>query len=252
MSKITMMIIILLMIIWLFYIVQNSDSDSKYNNIEQISNVSSPGDIIIDSKTSAKSVVISDQLIIPNNNIKHVKQMPPKKCIVYQKNNIVSKDEINKGHVEICPKDPISIKQFNKEFFDFRNKIENNSSMVLDPVDKMTDLFLDGTIWNPPKGDPTTIGEIYDQLTKRPDFQSDCTRIPTFDSVMYDGYMNMPNSTTGLYSSGNEWVYSGENENNGGELEKRLYAHDVNFNDQYPLSVFPPIKETDWAGGVAK
>ena len=227
-------------IIWLFYIVQSSE-----NNIENISNVSSSGDININNK----SVVISDQLIIPNPNTTYIKKMGPKKCIAKQKGDTVTKAEINKGHVEICPKDAISIKQFNKEFFDFWSDINNNSSMTLDPVDKMTDLFLDGAIWRPPKaGEPITIGEIYDNLTTRPDF-SDCTRLPRFDSVMYDGYMNLPNISTGLYSSGDEWVYKKENENNGGPLEKRLYAHDTDFSGQYPLSAFPAMKPTSWDGG---
>lgn len=264
MSKITLIFIIFLMVIWLFYIVQQSDqrlttqSDQSVpnNNIENITNVSpnpiiSSGDIIINKKqTNKQHVVLSDQLTIPNNNTKHIRYMPSKKCIVKQKNNIISKSEINDGHEEICPKGPISIKQFNKEFFNFRDKTENNSSMVLDPVDKMTDLFLDGTIWNPPKDETRTIGAIYDELTKRPDFQSECTRLPTFDSVMFDGYMNFSNTTTGLYSNGNEWVYKDENENNGGKLENKLYAHDTGFNNQYPLSAFPPIEPTNWAGGV--
>lgn len=239
MSKTALLIIIFLMIIWLFYIIQEP------KNIENISNISSPGDIIIKNN----HVVLSDQLIVPNPEKKYIKKMGPAKCISRQIYKGMTKAEINKGHVEICPIEPISIGQFNKEFFDFRDKIENNSSMTLDPVDKMTDLFLDGTIWKPPKeGEPTTIGEIYDNLTTRPDF-STCTRVPQFDSVMYDGYLNLPNISTGLYSTGDAWTYKGENENNGGELEKRLYAHDDDFNNQYPLSAFPPMTPTSWDGG---
>ena len=239
MSKITIAIVIMVMIIWLFYATQKSNVENL-----KVSNINSPGDINIG--VSQSHVVLTDQLTIPENKKKHIKIMPNKKCIVKQNNNIITKSEINDGHLEICPKDSISIKQFNTEFFNFRDKIENNSSMVLDPVDKITDLFLDGTIWNTPVGETKPIGEIYDQLTKRPDFGSDCTRIPSFDSVMYDGYT--PTQLTGLYSSGEEWIYKNENENNGGQLEKRLYSHDTNFSGQYPLSAFPPMKSADWAG----
>jgi hypothetical protein len=235
MSKITLVIIIFLMLVWLFYITQNK-------NVENMSQII-PKEININKK----SIVLSDNLTVPSRNKIYIKHMPSKKCIVKQKSGNISKKEINDGHVEICPKDPISIKQFNKEFFDFRNKIANNSSMILDPVDKITDLFLDGTLWTPPEGEEAKpIAEIYDELTKRPDFSSDCTRLPTFDSVMYDGYM--PKQVTGLYSSGNEWVYKNEGEINGGKLEDKLYAHDTNFDATYPLSAFPPIKPTDWAG----
>jgi hypothetical protein len=181
-------------------------------------------------------------------NKKNIIKMPRKKCIVKQKTNIITKNEIVDGHMEICPKDAQSIKQFNKDFFNFRDKTHNNTSIMYDTVDKITDLTLNSGWWTPPVGEEVAkISDIYDKLTQRPDFQSACTRIPTFDSVMYDGYE--PKHVTGLYSNGNEWVYDKELSINGGQLEKKLYPNDPDFaGDQYPLSAFPPIEPTSWSG----
>jgi hypothetical protein len=65
---------------------------------------------------------------------------------------------------------------------------------------------------------------------------------------MYDGYNPQNVTVTGLYNNGEEWVYKNEYDMNGGKLEKNLYPHDEQFSGQYPLSAFPYIKPTDWAG----
>lgn len=227
MSKIALIVIISLLLIWLLF-------TTKDNKVEKM---------MVENKfrtTNIDSTDIIDKTL-------YVKRMPPKKCIVKQKSNYITKSEVVDGHEDECPKLPITIKQFNKDFFDFRGKIENNSSMVHDPVDKINELFLDGTIWTPKPGeDIKPIADIYDELTKNVNINDDCVRIPKFDSVMYDGYM--PKQVNGLYSSGNEWVYKNEKDMNGGKLDDKLYPHDNDFNGAYPLSAFPPIKPSDWAG----
>ncbi len=228
MSKITLFIIIIFMVLWLYYIVRQQE---QYENTKNITN--------INTLNKAHEII--------NNPKKNIIKMPKKKCIVKQKNNLMSKSDIVDGHMEICPIEAQSIKQFNKDFFDFRGKTHNNSSIVFDAVDKVTELILNGGYWTPPAEEVAKISDIYDKLTQRPDFQSECTRIPNFDSVMYDGYQ--PKILTGLYSSGNEWVYNKEAEINGGQLEKRLYSNDPAFKgDQYPLSAFPPMEPESWSG----
>jgi hypothetical protein len=224
MSKITLIIIITLLLGWLLYV-----SNNKVEKMEDIDKK-----INIDMKINDK---IPDKIII----------MPPKKCIVKQKSNFIPKPQIVDGHNEECPKDAITIKQFNKDFFNFRDKTTNNSSLIYDPVDKINDMFIDGTIWTPKVGeDVKPIADIFDDLTKNVNINSDCTRIPTFESVMYDGYE--PEQLTGLYSSGNEWIYKNESDMNGGQLDTKLYPHDNDFSGTYPLSAFPPMKPTDWTG----
>ncbi len=232
MSKITLFIIIIFMVMWLYFIVKQTE---QYENTIQITHTNNLNE----------SNEIKDNLKTKKHNII---KMPKKKCIVKQKNNLMSKSDIVDGHVEICPIEAQSIKQFNKDFFDFRGKTHNNSSIVFDTVDKVTELILNGGFWTPPAGEEVAkIGDIYDKLTQRPDFQSECTRLPTFDSVMYDGYQ--PEILTGLYSSGNEWTYNKEAEINGGQLEKKLYSNDPAFKgDQYPLSAFPPMEPESWSG----
>ena len=198
MAKVIIIIIIVLLIIWLFYCTQNTNVSEPYcNNIKE------------------KSIIFSDTDIIPESNKKYIIKKPKHKCIVKQKTNNVLENDIVEGHVEICPRPPQTIKQFNTDFFNFRDKIELNTSIQQDTVDKITDLFLDGTIWKVPDGQTKPIGELYDELTKRPDFSKDCTRIPTFDSVMYDGYNPQNVTVTGLYNNGEEWVYKNEYDMNG-------------------------------------
>ncbi len=229
MSKITLFIIIIFMVLWLYYVVRQKEQYENTKNITNINTLNKSHEII-------------------NNPKKNIIKMPKKKCVVKQKTNFMTRNEIVDGHMEICPIEAQSIKQFNKDFFDFRGKTHNNSSIVFDAVDKVTELILNGGIWTPPVGEEVAkISDIYDKLTQRPDFQSECTRIPNFDSVMYDGYQ--PKILTGLYSSGNEWVYNKEAEINGGQLEKRLYSNDPAFKgDQYPLSAFPPMEPESWSG----
>ncbi len=187
------------MLIWLLHIMNQSE---EYENIPEPKQISPK---------------------IINNKIKknYIIKMPRKKCVVKQKSSNMTRDEIVEGHMEICPREAESIKKFHTDFFKFRDKTHNNSSIILDAVDKVNDLTLNGGWWEPPVGEEAPkISDIYDKLTQRPDFQSACTRTEMVTPYIF-----------------------------GGKLEKRLYAMDPSFiEDQYPLSAFPPIKPTDWSG----
>jgi len=238
MSKITLIIIIIFLIGWLVYVMQQADHNGEqYKN----TNTNASDKYIISVPPQKDNIPLKI-------NKKNIIKMPRKKCIVKQKTNVITRNEIIDGHKEICPINAQSIKDFNKDFFNFRDKTHNNSSIIYDAVDKVTDLTLNGGWWTPPVGEEVAkISDIYDKLTQRPDFQTACTRIPSFDSVMYDGYE--PKSVTGLYSNGNEFVYDKELSINGGKLEDKLYPNDPDLaRDQYPLSAFPYIEPTHWSG----
>lgn len=237
MSRITLIIIISLLVLWIFY---NSQLTENYSDMNIIKNKNDNDD------KNNTYIELDDNLIIPQGDKKHVIKMPPSKCISQQKKYYITKPEINDGHVESCPKDAESIQKFNTDFFNFRDKTEFNTSMEWSGVDKINDMLLDGSYWNAKKGEIRTVGEIFDDLTKG-QVSSDCTRLPRFDSVMYDGYM--PKQVTGLYSSGDEWTYKNEYIENGGEITDNLYAHETINDTHFPLSAFPYIKPTEWDGG---
>ncbi len=150
--------------------------------------------------------------------------------------------EAQRGHVESCPKGAKSVKEFHKDFFNFRDKTTNNTSMVLDSVDKINDMQLNGSMWNMTDG--AKISDIYDNLTKYPKPQERYTRIPTFTDTIQDNYTT--DQFIGLYGQGNEWTYPRENENNGGEVDTNLFASDTAFSGFMPLSVFPPTKQIEY------
>lgn len=163
-------------------------------------------------------------------------------CLANFPNENITKDMIDEGHVESCPKSIQTADQFNRDFFKFRNKIENNSSQHYDTVDKINDMYLSGNIWN--MGSGKTVAEIYDNLTcdirRSKEYTRQCVRLPSLDGAMHDNYDSK--MVTGLYQQGREWVYKNENENNGGQIDKNLYANDESFSGFMPLSVFPPLK----------
>ena len=133
-----------------------------------------------------------------------------------------------------CPRPVKSIKQFNKDFFKFRDYIENNSSMHPDPVDKINEMYLNGDLGqakNYPAG--TTIKDIFDKLTCGPNlYDRSCVRIPKFDNTMNDGF-NF-SFLTGMHNTRDTWEYPGDNEMNTGQLEHNLSATDPESLKQMP------------------
>jgi len=136
-----------------------------------------------------------------------------------------------KGSPAYCPKPVKSIKQFNKDFFKFRDYIENNSSMHVDPVDKINAMRLDGTLDKVNNG--MKIKDIYDNLTGGINlYDKPGVRIPKFDNTMNDGF-NF-NFQTGLHNTRDEWEYPNDKEMNTGRLEYNLFASDPEDLRQMP------------------
>lgn len=72
-----------------------------------------------------------------------------------------------------------TIKQFNNDFFNFRNYTFKNSSMTIDPVDKINQLYLSGDLSITEKCKVEKIKDIYDKATHEfPDYQRTCVRTP--------------------------------------------------------------------------
>lgn len=135
-----------------------------------------------------------------------------------------------------CPRPVKSIKQFNKEFFNFRDKFTNeNSSIRLDSVDKMADLRINGDLGQA-RGSTQNIRiqDLYNHLTDSgPNLTpNNCVRLTKFDNTMHDGYD--ASFVTGLSGTMDEFEYKNERPINGGALECGIYPHDQGFNNFMP------------------
>ncbi|QKF93838.1 hypothetical protein QKU48_gp0380 [Fadolivirus algeromassiliense] len=132
-----------------------------------------------------------------------------------------------------CPKPTQTIKEFNKDFFKFRDYTYNNSSMTLDPVDKITNLYLDGDLGQAGRHSTMKIRDIFDQVTCGQNlYTKPCVRLPHFDNTMHDGYNY--NQMTGMYNTRDTWNYNNEKEMNGGQVDKNLYGNDPEDLRQFP------------------
>jgi hypothetical protein len=163
---------------------------------------------------------------------------PTNRCPVrdteVQTRRYINKYPLGNGGTGYCPRPVKTIKQFNKDFFKFRDYIENNSSMHVDTVDKIADMYLDGDLGharNYPQN--TTIKDVFDNLTCGPHlYDRSCVRMPRFDNTMNDGF-NF-SFLTGMYNTRDKWNYPHDNEMNTGKLEKTLSASDPEDIRQMP------------------
>lgn len=124
-----------------------------------------------------------------------------------------------------CPRPTQSIKDFNQDFFKFRDYTENNSSMRFDPVDKITNLYLSDDL-GPAQGRKNMkIKDMFDYLTSGTNlYHRDCVRLPYFDNTMHNGYNS--SFATGMHNTRDNWLYENENPLNGGMVDNNLYPHD--------------------------
>lgn len=130
------------------------------------------------------------------------------------------------GSADVCPKPTKSIKQFNKDFFNFRDTYTNeNSSIRLDPVDKVVNMYLAGDLGEA-KGNNKAIKDVFDDLTRSGPslYNNECVRLPKFDNTMNDGY-NFKH-LTGMHNVRDDWEYKGDREMNSGILDKTLRSND--------------------------
>jgi hypothetical protein len=137
---------------------------------------------------------------------------------------------------EICELPIKPTKQFNKEFFDFRDKYTyENSSMRQDSVDKVLDLYLEGDMGQARRYPNMKIKDLYDLTTCGQNlYDRDCVRIPYFDNVNFNGY-NLSFGPTGLHNTRDTWAYKDEKIMNGGAISKDLYPHDLEANRHMPV-----------------
>lgn len=132
-----------------------------------------------------------------------------------------------------CGRPTQSVKDFNKDFFKFRDYTYNNSSMTADPVDKILNLYLDGDLGQAGRHSPKKIRDIFDEVTAGINpYTKPCVRVPYFDNTMHDGYDS--SFTTGMYNTRDDWIYQNEKEMNGGQVDKNLYGADPMDLKQFP------------------
>jgi|AntRauTorckE6833_2_1112554.scaffolds.fasta_scaffold11056_2 hypothetical protein len=123
---------------------------------------------------------------------------------------------------ETCGKVPKTIKQFNKDFFNFRDRAWHSSSMRYDPVDKINDMKLSGNISQSRRYPNMKIKDLYDELTKGPNlYKKQCVRTPLFDNMNPDEYHLKPGSP-GTIMNADNWKYDNEKIMNGGEISQGL------------------------------
>jgi hypothetical protein len=83
-----------------------------------------------------------------------------------------------------------TVKEFNDDFFRFRDYLWKDSSMTQDPVDKINQLYLSGDLSTANNCKTTKIKDIYDNATKGVDlYHRTCTRQPYFDKDNPEGYL---------------------------------------------------------------
>lgn len=117
-----------------------------------------------------------------------------------------------------------SRKQFNDDFFRFRDLVYNNSSERFDPVDKMADLKLDGNLGQTHRKENMKIKDLYDSITSETDlYKKSCYRLPTFDSINFDGYY-MSDGAHPIQITADLWKYPNEKVMNGGDIRPGLHG----------------------------
>jgi hypothetical protein len=198
-NNITLIIIIILLIIWLVPS-KKEYYDHTINTIPQ---------------TRCKMPVVKEKQVQYDPETKH--------CI--DKFLLGSKKEI-------CPLKPITNKQFNNNFFKFRDYTYENSSMTLDPVDKIDDLLLYGSLEQAKEFPGSKIWDVYDRLTSGPSlYEKDCNRLPKFDNTMNDGF-NFK-SVEGMYNTMDNWKYKDESIINGGNFNGMIKGKDSAYIPQF-------------------
>lgn len=118
-----------------------------------------------------------------------------------------------------CPLPSQTIDQFNKNFFDFRDKYTyQNSSMHEDPVDFIQNLYLSGNLDEARMYPNMKIKDIFDSATQGINlYERSCVRIPEFDNAIPDGYRYNA-GTPGTLLTRDKWRYKNEKVMNGGEI----------------------------------
>lgn len=140
-------------------------------------------------------------------------------------------DDVNSITVDA----PKSTKEFHDDFFGFRDRTYQNSSMREDPVDKIQTLYLSGNISEARRYPNMKIKDLFDEATKGPNlYERQCVRVPQFDNVNPEGHY-VSYGTPGMSLSRDKWQYDNEKIINGGEIENGIYGNDLYAGTNFPV-----------------
>ena len=262
-NNIILLIVIILIIICLFSNtsvnlfnpsnqINQMDSINRTNQKKSINTISQTNQLDLDNEvnqldlnynTNAKFLKKDTELIDQINLIHKERKFIQGKHILNDKikndccveKNIKTDFYIDKFHENNCLTQPQSTKQFNNNFFKFRDYTNDNSSITLDSVDKMTNLILNGDLGQT-RYPNTKISDIFDNLTKGPElnsYQKPFIKIPKFDNTMHDGYNYK--FVTGMLNTRDNWKYKNERVMNGGSFMNNIYPDDKNETKYYPI-----------------
>ena len=147
------------------------------------------------------------------------------------------------GQQEPCPKPAISRKQFHKNFFNFRDKTAQSSSFKQDPVDRITQMYLDGNLTEARRYPGMKIKDLFDAATAGPNKHTrSCVRLPKYDSVNYDGlYSSYGSPATSIARDNYVWKYKNDKIINGGQIRQGLYPYDPEYNKNLNIGVYQHI-----------
>lgn len=142
-----------------------------------------------------------------------------------ENNNSINKNQklFNENDFNPVKKTSLS-KEFNKDFFRFRNVINNNSSHLIEnSIDKINSMRLTGELNFINPSNPIKIKDLYDNLLKPLDRNSNsCVRVPNIENLDRGGiYSGIP-----FEISSKEWIYDNENTLNGGSIGGNLLPND--------------------------
>jgi len=123
----------------------------------------------------------------------------------------INKNLLNNGGA-MCPESKTTgekINEFHKDFFNFRDKTCNNSSMMYDSVDKVADLYMSGDITTNRNTPNMKIKDLFDYTTQGPNlYTKPCVRVPHFDNINFDGYtFDLGTTTTNMLNTADKWAY---------------------------------------------
>ncbi len=139
------------------------------------------------------------------------------------------------GEREECPKPAKPIKQFHKDFFNFRDLTQVNTSIRMDAVDKIQQLYLQGNTSEARRYPNMKIKDIFDEVTKAPSlYHRQCVRLPKFENINYDGYY-MSYGQHPMDLTRDNWRYSREKVINGAEISNGMYGNDPDANMNMPI-----------------
>ncbi len=141
---------------------------------------------VIDTYSSVREMPQSRQI---RSIIRSDKGIPRPSCIDNDNMSLESVGSVDAVY-ENSSCDFQTTKEFNNNFFSFRDSTFKNSSMTVDPVDKINQLYLSGDLSTINSCKPVKIKDIYDKTTQElPYFQRDCVRTQYYDKTNPEGYL---------------------------------------------------------------